>query len=58
MVSFAGRHGPEGHDSDARSRRIECSMIFGSIVVSWKFEFRKSKRGFITGRGESVYQKS
>ena len=28
------------------------------IVLSLKLEFRKSKRGFITGRGESVYQKS
>ena len=28
------------------------------IVVNLKFEFRKSKRGFITARGEYVYQKS
>lgn len=37
----------------------ECSVTFEKmIVVSLKLEFRKSKRGFITGRGESVYQKS
>ena len=37
----------------------ECSVAFEKmIVVSLKLEFRKSKRGFITGRGESVYQKS
>ena len=40
-------------------KKTECSKTFEKmIIVSLKLEFRKSKRGFITGRGESVYQKS
>ena len=38
--------------------RMFCGIRKKLIVVSLKLEFRKSKRGFITGRGESVYQKS
>ena len=40
-------------------KKTECSMTFEKmIIVSLKLEFRKGKRGFITARGESVYQKS
>ena len=40
-------------------KNTECSKTFEKmIIVSLKLEFRKGKRGFITARGESVYQKS
>ena len=43
-------------------KRVQNRMFYLNrkkmIVVNLKFEFRKSKRGFITARGEYVYQKS